>query len=223
MEKESERLGRITPLEEIIDRFKHELQKSDPDKGKLDILFRELHSFATTDNLTSLINYLSLKYILEKEEARALRTKNPISGIVIDLDGFKRYNDNYGHEQGNEALRTTALVLVNNTRKSDYCARFGGEELFVALPETNLEIARSIAERIRYGIENVDIKPHTPLREGYNKITASLGVTTMDFEYVRTAQELCAYADRALYEAKRKGKNRVEVYSPELVEVTSKS
>jgi diguanylate cyclase (GGDEF)-like protein len=122
---------------------------------------------------------------------------------MLDIDNFKSVNDTYGHQQGDIVLRRVARVLADNSREVDYPARYGGEELAVILPHTDLEGAYAIAERIRTSIEALRI-PRMD-KQGMLKITASLGVAASN-EGQKDA--LIAEADAALYQAKRQGKNR---------------
>jgi diguanylate cyclase (GGDEF)-like protein len=122
---------------------------------------------------------------------------------MLDIDNFKAVNDTYGHQQGDVVLRTVALVLADSSREVDYPARYGGEELAVILPHTDLEGAYAIAERIRTAIEAVRI-PRID-QGGRLAITASLGVAASSDG---DKDALIAEADAALYQAKRQGKNR---------------
>jgi diguanylate cyclase (GGDEF)-like protein len=126
---------------------------------------------------------------------------------MLDLDDFKEINDTYGHQQGDIVLRAVAHVLEDTSREIDEPARYGGEELAVALPQTDLEGAYNLAERVREGIEALEI-PRLDGR-GVLKVTASLGVSALP-DCASSGQELIAAADAALYEAKHAGKNRTE-------------
>ena len=126
---------------------------------------------------------------------------------MLDLDDFKEINDSYGHQQGDVVLRKVARVLREASREVDEPARYGGEELAVALPQTDLAGAYNLAERVREGIEALDI----PTAEGKRplKVTASFGVAALP-DSATSKDELIAAADAALYEAKHSGKNRTE-------------
>ena len=126
---------------------------------------------------------------------------------MLDLDDFKQINDTYGHQQGDVVLREVARVLEDTSREIDEPARYGGEELAVALPQTDLDGAYNLAERVREGIEALEI-PRLDGR-GMLKVTASLGVAALP-DCAGSEQELIAAADAALYEAKHAGKNRTE-------------
>jgi diguanylate cyclase (GGDEF)-like protein len=161
---------------------------------------------AVTDELTGLSNNRRFRELMSKEAARAERFGHELSLIMLDIDDFKQVNDTYGHLQGDEVLRMIGRVLHLESRGVDEPARYGGEEFAVALPETGLDGALELAERIRVRIEAEPI-PRTG-RSGSIKVTASVGVASMRVS-ADGADALIAAADAALYEAKRAGKNRV--------------
>jgi diguanylate cyclase (GGDEF)-like protein len=158
---------------------------------------------AVTDELTGLANHRRFQDLLLAEIEEVRRYHHPLGLIMLDIDDFKSINDTYGHQQGDVVLRRVARVLAENSREVDYPARYGGEELAVILPHTEIEGAYAIAERIRTSIEALQI-PQMDHR-GTLKITASLGVASST-EGQKDA--LIADADAALYQAKRTGKNR---------------
>jgi diguanylate cyclase (GGDEF)-like protein len=161
---------------------------------------------AITDELTGLANNRAFRDVARKEAARAQRFGHELSLVILDIDDFKQVNDTYGHLQGDAVLRRVARVLDAESRGIDEPARYGGEEFVVALPETGLEGAVEVAERIRSRIEAQAI----PIigGDGDLRVTASLGAATMPGA-ADDVQGLIAAADAALYEAKREGKNRV--------------
>jgi len=171
-------------------------------------LYQEIKNLAITDGLTGLYNFRYIKDRLEEEVKRAQRFKRPLALIMADIDYFKEYNDTYGHPEGNEVLKILANILRANVREVDIVARYGGEEFIIILPEANKEEAQKIAERIRSKVEKYDFtdKKNHPER----RITLSLGVTSCFQENI-TSQDLVQKVDQALYLAKGKGKNRVEV------------
>jgi len=131
------------------------------------------------------------------------RYHHPVGLIMLDIDDFKSINDTYGHPQGDVVLRRVARVVADNSRDADFPARYGGEEMALILPHTDLEGAYAIAERVRTAVEALRIPRKD--EQGTLRITASLGVAaTTD----GSKDELIAHADAALYEAKRQGKNR---------------
>jgi diguanylate cyclase (GGDEF)-like protein len=158
---------------------------------------------AVTDELTGLANHGRFQELLNAEIEQVRRYHHPIGLIMLDIDDFKAVNDTYGHQQGDAVLRHVASVLRENSRDADSPARYGGEELSLILPHTDLEGAHAIAERIRAAVEELRV-PRTDGR-GVLRITASVGVTASTAGH---KDALIADADAALYEAKRSGKNR---------------
>jgi diguanylate cyclase (GGDEF)-like protein len=162
---------------------------------------------AVTDELTGLFNHRRFQEVVATEVGRSKRFDQGLGMLMLDLDDFKEINDTYGHQQGDIVLRAVARVLEDTSREIDEPARYGGEELAVALPQTDLEGAYNLAERVREGIEALEI-PRLDSR-GVLKVTASLGVSALP-DCASSGQELIAAADAALYEAKHAGKNRTE-------------
>jgi diguanylate cyclase (GGDEF)-like protein len=163
---------------------------------------------AVTDELTGLTNHRRFQELLSAETEQVRRYHHPIALIMLDIDNFKLINDTYGHQQGDLVLRRVAEVVSQTSREADYPARYGGEELAVILPHTDLHGAYVIAERIRAAIQSLRI-PRLD-RGGVLTVTASLGVASLNDGDKDT---LIAEADAALYQAKRQGKNRT-VRSP---------
>jgi diguanylate cyclase (GGDEF)-like protein len=156
-----------------------------------------------TDELTGLWNHGRFRELLNVEIDQVRRYHHPIGLIMLDIDDFKAVNDTYGHPQGDAVLRQVARLLQENSRDADSRARYGGEELSMILPQTDLEGAHAIAERIRTAVEGLRIAGTDEQR--VLRITASLGVAaSTDGD----KDALIADADGALYEAKRGGKNR---------------
>jgi diguanylate cyclase (GGDEF)-like protein len=172
-------------------------------------LHDELVRQATVDELTGLSNHRRLQQALDEELARSRRFPSPVSLLLLDIDDFKRVNDTYGHLQGDLVLREVARVLRQSSREIDEPARYGGEEMAVALPQTDLEGAFQFAERVRRRIEDLDL----PLLDGDGtlKVTASFGAASLGTAIQVSSDgkdALVAAADAALYRAKRSGKNR---------------
>jgi diguanylate cyclase (GGDEF)-like protein len=157
---------------------------------------------AVTDELTGLANHGRFQELLNSEIEQVRRYHHPIGLIMLDIDDFKAVNDTYGHQQGDAVLRQVARVLRENSRDADSPARYGGEELSLILPHTDLEGAHAIAERIRTAVEGLRV-PSTN-GSGVLRVTASVGVTASTAGH---KDALIADADGALYEAKRRGKN----------------
>ncbi len=167
----------------------------------------ELERLIITDEKTKLFNFRHFKSELHSEIARAKRFSEPVSLIMIDADKFKHYNDTNGHVLGDEALIKMAKLMKSLCRETDKPARFGGEEFAVLLPKTGKEEAVVFAERIRKAIEET-VFVNQEKQPGGN-FTASLGVATYP-EDCTDAETLVNAADKALYKAKEKGRNRVE-------------
>jgi diguanylate cyclase (GGDEF)-like protein len=166
---------------------------------------------ALTDELTGLFNVRQFHSRLEGEIDRAQRFSTPLSLVMLDIDKFKLVNDNHGHQQGDRVLVEVARVLRRLSRDVDLPARYGGEELVVVLPQTDLNGAEQQAERMRAAIEGMQIQRLDG--GGLLPITASFGVASFPGEGADKT-ELIAAADAALYRAKRGGRNRVERGEP---------
>ena len=166
---------------------------------------RVLSELAATDALTGLANRRILDERLRLEWDRAQRSLEPLTVLMIDVDHFKAFNDRHGHHGGDAALRTVAQVISANIRRpADLAARYGGEEFAVVLPNTDAKGAWVIAEHIRSSIE------HLPRVAGDERpITASIGMSTRDKRSRMSLEALLLSADRALYEAKHTGRNRI--------------
>jgi diguanylate cyclase (GGDEF)-like protein/PAS domain S-box-containing protein len=173
----------------------------------------ELERLARTDGLTGLANRRLFDEKLEQEWAIARREKTHLSLLIADLDHFKRLNDYYGHQAGDECLREVARVIATTPhRPADLSARYGGEELAIILPRTREDGARMIAEHVRKAIKDLRI-PHVMNQDHDEVVTASVGAATslcLDPTRPETHHALIGIADRALYKAKNAGRNRVE-------------
>jgi diguanylate cyclase (GGDEF)-like protein len=161
---------------------------------------------AVTDELTGLFNHRRFQEVMTQEVERARRYGQEMGLIMLDIDNFKRVNDTYGHMQGDMVLREVARVLRQSSREIDEPARYGGEEMAVALPQTDLEGAYRFAERVRRRIEALELELFDG--DGTLKVTASFGVASLKTVDGDGKDALVAAADAALYRAKRSGKNR---------------
>ena len=170
----------------------------------LENALQEVQRLAITDYLTSLYNRRHFSKIGEDEVQRALRYQRPLSAIMLDIDHFKRLNDTYGHTVGDQILQGVAESCLQELRGVDVVGRYGGDEFVILLPENDLAAAKQVAERLRKSISKRRLKT----TKGAAKVTASLGVVTMDSESP-TLETLLSRADQALYVAKQKGGNRV--------------
>jgi diguanylate cyclase (GGDEF)-like protein len=168
-------------------------------------LHEQVQRQALTDELTGLFNHRRFLEALELEAERTKRFNQPVGLVMLDLDDFKAINDTYGHQQGDEVLRRVAALMRAYSREIDAPARYGGEELAIVLPQTDLTGAGRLAERLRAGIEELEIPRLSGA--GSMRVTASLGVAALP-ESAGDVERLIAAADAALYEAKRGGKNK---------------
>lgn len=173
-------------------------------------LFKENERLAFTDPMTGTYNYRFFKNRIEEEFARCRRYETPLALLILDIDHFKFFNDNFGHQQGDSVLRETANTIRENVRAIDIVSRYGGEEFVVILPETLLEEAVHIGERIRACIEAREYKNivHTGKKL---HITVSIGIAELK-KGVKTVRELIDLSDACLYKAKNNGRNRVCYY-----------
>ena len=169
----------------------------------------KLVEMATQDFLTGLLNRRETFRRLDEELQRSRRLATPFSVLLLDLDHFKQVNDVHGHSAGDLVLQAVAAALRQGVRPYDLCCRYGGEEFLVILPETALEDAAGIAERLRRDIENLKI---TAAKETALQITASIGAAALLGH--ETIDQLIARADEAMYNAKSTGRNRVCLAEP---------
>ena len=170
-------------------------------------LHRRVQRQAITDELTGLSNVRHFHELLDQEIERAQRFNNHIGLVMVDIDNFKQVNDTYGHPQGDLVLKEVARVLREQSRDIDFPARYGGEEMSVILPQTDIGGAAMLAERMREAIEELRVRRLDG--GGVLKMTASFGVAALPGS-ATDKRYLIAVADDALYRAKRAGKNRVE-------------
>jgi len=166
----------------------------------------KLFDLATTDGLTKLFVHRYFQLMLEQEIQHARRYNRPFSLIMIDIDDFKRFNDTYGHQLGDEVLRSVGRVIRKITRTVDISARYGGEEFVTILPETDVNKGLIAADKIRKCIEEIEI-PH---EAGKLHVTVSMGLAVFPY-HAQDKDDLIKSADTALYVSKREGKNRVTV------------
>jgi diguanylate cyclase (GGDEF)-like protein len=185
-------------LQKVTAQLEQKTQALEEANAHLGRAIETLHRISTEDGLTQLSNRRHFDDTLALEWRRATRNGMPLSLLLLDIDFFKVFNDERGHQAGDEVLRGVAQVLRDSVhRAADVVARYGGEEFVVLLPETDREHAREMAESLRAHIE------------GLGTVTASIGVATVMASREGAAEELVKRADEALYEAKRLGRNRV--------------
>ena len=168
----------------------------------------QLANMSMIDGLTGIANRRRFDDHMDQELRRAARTKQPFSLLLMDIDDFKAYNDTYGHARGDDCLRTVAQAIKGHLRRpSDLVARYGGEEFAVVLPDTPIEAAYGLAEKIRLGIVGLNIA-HAKARAA-SHVTVSIGAATSTAEKPLAKPQLIEAADAQLYASKRAGRNRV--------------
>ena len=167
-----------------------------------------LSNLAVHDGLTGIYNRRYFDETLAREWKRTMREKAPLSLIMLDIDYFKKYNDTYGHQAGDECLRQVATTISGALRRpADMAARYGGEEFVVVLPNLKLEDSAKFGETIRAKIEA--LKMEHKQSDANPFITVSLGIASVVPSSISSYEELVGAADKALYSAKNKGRNRV--------------
>lgn len=169
----------------------------------------KLNELSLMDELIDIPNRRSFNKKIKFEYKKAILEEKPISLILIDIDFFKRFNDNYGHSKGDNALCFVGQEIQTSLRKKDdFVARYGGEEFVVILPNTDLEDAEKIAERIRYNVESLKIKHEFSDSSTY--LTISSGLMSTIPQEIDSLDDFINQTDKMLYMAKSKGKNRIE-------------
>lgn len=176
---------------------------SDSYQSQLQELKAELEHASQTDFLTGLFNRRTMYSYLEMEMSRAQRHGKTFSIIMADLDHFKKINDTYGHDIGDQVLVAAARVFLSSIRKEDNCARWGGEEFLVLLPETGADPAARVAEKLRARIAELSINA------GDRTICPTVSVGVAVFQSGESIDDCIKRADEGLYQAKSSGRNRV--------------
>lgn len=164
---------------------------------------RELAELVSTDALTGLYNFRHFKIVLQAEMDRSKRSGIPTTLVMVDLDHFKKINDTYGHEVGNLALKHVAKIIKNEVRTTDSVCRYGGEEFAMIFPETHLNLAVKVADRIRETIANSPIAHD----KGEFSVTASMGASVYMKTSIIDIDTFVDSVDKFLYEAKQSGRN----------------
>ncbi|MEE9258233.1 MAG: diguanylate cyclase [Nitrospinaceae bacterium] len=197
---------------EIMERKRAEEELSESRKQLIEHN-QVLQQLSVIDGMTGIFNRRYFDDFLEKESGRAARDKSSLALIMVDVDCFKAYNDLYGHQAGDECLRQIASCLTRTMQRSaDLVARYGGEEFAVILPGNNVAGAFRVAEAMRKNVESLSIV-HEQSTTG-NLVTISLGVSGFNPGKEFDHNAILGLADKALYEAKNKGRNRVDSIQP---------
>jgi len=174
---------------------------------------KRLESLADTDGLTGLFNRRYFDALLMRELQRTERYKSPLGLVLLDIDHFKRVNDDFGHSMGDEVLRNVSRLVTAGVRVTDSAARYGGEEIAIVFTQTTAQGVSEVTERLRQRLADF---PHV-YQDNRLQCTASFGISVYDGRGATTnAKELIDRADRALYSAKRSGRNCVVPWTPEL-------
>ncbi|MEB3339816.1 diguanylate cyclase [Okeania sp.] len=183
--------------------LKHTIDELKSTQIELEDALAEVQKLANTDPLTGVLNRRSLFNAAHQEFNRVRRYGPPFSILLMDLDNFKKVNDNYGHQVGDKALCTVVKTIQNTIRKVDFLGRYGGEEFIAILPETHGEQALILAERIRKTVANRVIKTDP----GNLQLTVSIGVTTYSVND-QSIDDMILRADQGVYQAKQQGRNQ---------------
>ena len=205
----NDELGRLNlSYEQIVLELKQAKQSAEKLAMELKQANDTLRELALHDGLTGLYNHRYFQEVLATELERAGRYGHPVSLLMMDIDFFKKVNDNYGHPAGDHVLQEVGRVLVALVRQCDFVARYGGEEFAVILPETGVHGAKVLAQRLRRGVEQKEIEHNgQPIA-----VTISIGLSGEDLGNSKVSRAgLIEASDQALYRAKQNGRNRVEV------------
>ena len=198
-------IGHLTRVfNKMVDRLSHSREEVGAANQVLQEQNQLLETLSVTDSLTGLFNRKKLDDILADQFARFRRTQRPFAVLMLDIDNFKALNDTYGHLAGDQVLSNLAAILLRSVRNVDFVARYGGEEFVVVLVETRSEAALQIAERIRSLVET----PRLAATNELISVTVSLGVAESHPDDSRP-EDVLARADRAMYDAKHAGRNKV--------------
>ena len=201
-------VGELAFMTRVFNNMVHRLRQGREELAKVNTTLRKrnkkLQELSVTDSLTGLHNHKHLMEKLASEVTRSERHEHPFAVLMIDIDYFKKYNDTYGHQAGDDVLRRMAAIFMESVRSSDYVARYGGEEFMIVLPETGMEKAMNGAKRIRKRLAR------EKFGNGRNQIsiTISVGIATYP-DHGEDPETLISKADAALYQAKKTGRNKV--------------
>ena len=171
-------------------------------------VYAEIEKYATQDALTGLNNRRSLDLRVAQEVAIAKRKNLPLCVMMLDVDFFKKINDTYGHYGGDIVLKEFAKIISDEVREYDFAARYGGEEFAILLPYTHIEEAKIVGERLRKTVEDTPILINQETEDA-KKINVTISMGLAEFDRIETGENLFERADKALYEAKKNGRNQV--------------
>jgi len=211
LQEANDELGRLNlSYEQLVMELKQAQARTEQLAAELGEANARLRELVSRDGLTGLYNHRHFQEMLHKEVSEAMRYARPLTLILFDVDFFKKVNDGYGHPAGDAVLKRIASYVAETVRSSDLVARYGGEEFAIILPETDVREAVVLAERIRRGIETmeIDVGNHQPRL----RVTVSLGLSGLKpgaSEHVQS--EMIEAADKALYAAKGSGRNKLVV------------
>src|SRR4030042_2213726 len=204
----------IFTVERAIEKIKLEMQvKVNYEKvleyaKQLEEANTKLMELSITDGLTKLYNQTYFHKCLQKEAAMALRYFAPLSCLMLDIDNFKQVNDNFGHQFGDKVLKELADIIRESIRETDIASRYGGDEFFILLPQTDLKGTKILSERLRMKINN------RVFRDGVHSthLTVSIGISIFSPSMAEDKAKLLTLSDRAMYTQKMSGKNRIVIY-----------
>nr|MDU9044037.1 diguanylate cyclase [Candidatus Electrothrix aestuarii] len=200
-------LRKVVKMTGVSDRAQRELKRLNIE---LQDVNKELENLSQTDGLTGLHNRRFFDTRLRHEWNRHCRNHSPLSLIMCDIDYFKKYNDTYGHHEGDQCLKRVAQAIQENLKRSfDTAVRYGGEEFAIILSETDSEGATTVARSIQNNIAKLDL-PHSASKAN-SAVSMSYGVATVVPDQGSSPDTLICLADNALYQSKEKGRNMISV------------
>jgi len=192
--------------------LKAEISQSKVLRERLEVARKEAEKMARLDGLTGIPNRRHMDEYLANEWQRAMRDGTVIAIILLDIDFFKGFNDTHGHQAGDDALQQVAKCLSEQVqRPADMVARYGGEEFIAILPDTSIEGAFALAEKMRLAVRNLRIENKHSCIDNY--LSISCGLSCSDFLKNKEVDQIIEFADQALYQAKSHGRNRVMIAS----------